>query len=270
LREVGTFANDSRAAKLLGIPQLKAEQSNGFTGGITGKLGHFEMSVDYYNIFVENRIVVTGTFSGDPNGSAVDREIYTILQQANAGLATFYVNAIDTRTNGLDVVLSYRQHLGKGLFSVDLAGTFSETKKEGDVHTPPLLQSKADIFFSETSRIVLEEISPREKVNLTLAYKLDKWNIFLRNVHFGPVTELASDPVDQQVYSPKIITDLSVGYDFSKRVQLTIGSNNILDIYPDKTINQNFVDNGRFVYSGSAYQFGINGRFVFAKLNFRL
>lgn len=270
LREVGTFSNDSRAAKLLNIPQLKAEQSHGFTGGVTGKVGRLEMSVDYYNIFVKNRVVVTGTFSGDPNGNAVDQEIYTILQQANAGLATFYVNAIDTRTRGLDLVFSYKQHLGPGLWSADLSGTFSKTKREGAVHTPPLLQSKADIFFSEASRIVLEELSPREKVNLTLGYKVGRWNVFLRNVHFGPVTELTDETKDQQVYSPKIITDLSVGYDFSKMVQLTIGSNNLLDVYPDKTLNPDFVDNGRFVYSGSAHQFGFNGRFVFAKLNFKL
>ena len=270
LREVGTFANDSRAAKLLGIPQLKPEQSKGFTGGITGKAGKLEMTVDYYNIFVKNRVVVTGTFSGDPAGSAIDQEIYTILQQANAGLATFYVNAIDTRTQGLDVVFSYKQQLAKGLLSVDLSGTFSKTKKEGAVHTPPLLQSKSDIFFSEGSRIVLEELVPREKVNLTLVYKFGKWNVFLRNVHFGPVTELADSPSEQQEYTPRIVTDLSLSYDFNKLVQVTVGSNNLLDIYPDKTLDPNYVDNGRFIYSGSAQQFGANGRFVFAKLNFRL
>jgi iron complex outermembrane receptor protein len=270
LREVGTFSNDSRAAKLLGIPQLKAEQSKGFAGGITGKIGKLEMSADYFNIFVKNRVVVTGTFSGDPNGSAGDQEIYTILQQANAGLATFYVNAIDTRSQGLDVVFSYKQNLGRGLLSADLSGTFSKTKREGAVHTPPLLQSKADIFFSESSRIILEELAPREKVNLTLNYRLGKFNVFFRNVHFGPVTELADDPKEQQVYASKIVTDLSVGYDFSKMVQLTIGSNNLLDVYPDKTLDPNYVDNGRFVYSGSAHQFGSNGRFVFAKLNFKL
>ncbi|MEJ7768745.1 MAG: TonB-dependent receptor [Chitinophagaceae bacterium] len=270
LREVGTFSNDSRAAKLLGMPQLKPEQSKGFTAGLTGKLGKLEMSFDYYNIFVKNRVVVTGTFAGDPNGSNVDREIYTILQQANAGLATFYVNAIDTRTQGLDIVLSYKERLGMGLFNVDLSGTFSKTKKEGAVHTPPLLESKSDIFFSESSRIVLEELAPREKINLTLGYKVGSWNFFLRNVHFGPVTELSDTPADQQVYSPKLITDLSISYAIIKTIQLTVGSNNLLDIYPDKTLSPDYVDNGRFVYSGSAHQFGANGRFVFAKVGFRL
>ena len=270
LTEVGTFSNDSRAAKLLGIPPLKAEQSKGIAGGITGKIGRLEMSADYYNIFVKNRVVVTGTFSGDPNGSPVDQEIYTILQQANAGLATFYVNAIDTRTQGLDVVFSYKQRFGKSLFNADLSGTFSNTRREGNVHTPPLLESKADIFFSESSRIILEELSPREKVNLTLNYKLGKWSVFFRNVHFGPVTELSDNKSEQQVYSSKIITDLSISYEFSPAVELIVGSNNLLDVYPDKTLDPNFVDNGRFIYSGSAHQFAATGRFVFAKINFRL
>jgi len=57
LREIGTLPNESRAAKLLRIPQLKAEQSEGFTAGLTGKLGKLKLSLDYYNIYVRNRIV---------------------------------------------------------------------------------------------------------------------------------------------------------------------------------------------------------------------
>lgn len=266
LKEIGTFPNDSRAAKLLGIPKLDAEQSKGFTGGLTGKAGKFTLSADYYNIYVKNRIVVTGTFTGDPDGSPAEQEVYKILQQANAGSATFYVNAINTRTQGLDFVLTYRDKLGNGTLNTDIAGTFSSTKREGDVHTPKGLESLSSTFFNEESRIILEEAAVREKISWTINYKLNNWNFFLRNVHFGPVSEIYGG----QTYSSKIITDLAISYGITRGVQLTVGSNNLLDIYPDKVKDKAIYDDGRYVYSPTVYQFGINGRFVFAKLSFNL
>jgi iron complex outermembrane receptor protein len=266
LKDIGTFPNDSRAAKLLGIPKLTAEQSKGFTGGLTAKAGKFSLSADYYNIYVKNRIVVTGTFTGDPAGTPAEQEVYAILQQANAGSATFYVNAINTRTQGLDFVLTYRDRIGNGTFNTDIAGTFSSTKREGDVHTPKGLETLASTFFNEESRIILEQAAVREKISWTLNYKLQNWNFFVRNVHFGPVYEIYGG----QEYSPKIITDLAVSYTITKGIQLTVGSNNLLDIYPDKVKDKALQDDGRYIYSPTVYQFGINGRFVFAKLNFTL
>jgi iron complex outermembrane receptor protein len=266
LKEIGTFPNDSRAAKLLGIPKLEAEQSKGFTGGLTAKAGKFSLSADYYNIYVKNRIVVTGTFTGDPNGTPAEQEVYQILQQANAGSATFYVNAINTRTQGLDFVLTYRDRLGNGTLNTDIAGTFSNTKRAGDIHTPKGLESLASTFFNDESRVILEEAAVREKVSWTINYKLKDWNFFVRNVHFGPVSEIYGG----QVYSSRIITDLSVSYAITRGVQLTAGSNNLLDIYPDKVKDKALFDDGRYVYSPTVYQFGINGRFVFAKLSISL
>ena len=94
--------------------------------------------------------------------------------------------------------------------------------------------------------------------------KLQNWNFFLRNVHFGPVYEIYGG----QEYSPKIITDLAVSYTITKGIQLTVGSNNLFDIYPDKVKDKALQEDGRYIYSPAVYQFGINGRFVFAKLNF--
>lgn len=199
------------------------------------------------------------------------QEIYTILQQANAGSATFYVNAINTRTQGVDLVLTFDDRWGSGFFHTDIAGTFSKTKRQGDIHTQKGLESLASTFFDEESRRILEEAVPREKINWTISYRLNNWNFFVRNVHFGPVTELYDDP--GQVYSSKIVTGLSICYDISKKVTLTVGSNNLLDTYPDKIDVSKYpdlYDDGRYLYSPTVSQFGNNGRFIFSKLTFKL
>lgn len=94
---------------------------------------------------------------------------------------------------------------------------------------------------------------------------------------------------EHPVWGGKIITDLSVGYNFNKNFKLTIGANNLFDIYPDKNygpatvktpsldasgnlvyVNTSTIDlsnQNQFVYSRNVSQFGMNGRFLFARVN---
>lgn len=79
-------------------------------------MGKFKLSVDGYFIRIDDRIIYTGSFTGSnaANASAQDKEIYELLQQANATSARFFANAIDTETKGIDVVLTYQDRLGAG------------------------------------------------------------------------------------------------------------------------------------------------------------
>ncbi|WP_228379090.1 TonB-dependent receptor [Chryseobacterium piperi] len=72
------------------------------------------------------------------------------------------------------------------------------------------------------------------------------------------------------VLNSRFVTDLSVGYDFNKNVALTIGSNNIFNVMPSKNplINSLTADN-QFVYSRQVSQYGIGGRFLFARVEFK-
>jgi iron complex outermembrane receptor protein len=114
---------------------------------------------------------------------------------------------------------------------------------------------------------------------LTNTLQVNKFNVFLRNVYFGKVTEATPDLLMQQDFSEKLVTDLSLGYNMSKSATLTVGANNLFDIYPDKAAqdlkpdvagDQNNRSNGRFDWSRRAQQFGIGGRFMFARLTFEI
>lgn len=267
--EVGTFSNDSRVAQLLGIPKLKQEISQNLSVGFTGNVGNkIKLTVDYYNILIKDRVVLTGQFQGGKD-TPQNIEIARLLAAANANRATFFTNAIDTRTQGVDIVTSYQSNLGKGNLRADLAATFAQTKLEGAVKTSPQLAGKEGVYFDETSRIFLESAVPRQKVNLTLNYKINKFSVFLRNVYFGSVQEATNTPENQQTFSAKTVTDLSIGYDIAKGTNFTIGANNILDIYPDMNSLAN-QGAGQFLYSRRSQQFGANGRYIFGRLNFAL
>ena len=270
--EVGTFSNNSRIARILGIPQLTEETSKSLSLGFTSRIPALNLSltVDAFQVDIDNRVVLTGTFDpGDGKTDAQKEELARLFAQANAEQANFFANSIDTRSQGVDVVLTHDWRFNGGTLKTSLAGIFSKTEKVGDVQTSPELVGLEDVYFDETSRIYLEEAVPRTKVNLTFNLSAGKFNAFLRNVYFGEVTEATNTVANQQVFSGKVVTDLSLGYQLAKAVNLTVGSNNLLDVYPDKNIEAN-QGSAQFLYSRRAQQFGFMGRFAFARLIFTL
>ncbi|MBA6154317.1 TonB-dependent receptor [Gelidibacter maritimus] len=283
-QEVGTFTNDSRAAQLLGIPQLKEEKSRSVSLGVTVKIPDANMNItlDGYFVGIDDRVVYTGQFKGPGTDSELDRLLY----QANATAAAFFANAIDTESKGLDLVITHNTNIGTNMvLKNDLAATFSKTKKVGPIKASRVLEDAGlvDTYFQENSRVYLEEAVPRTKINLSNTLSAGNFHFFLRNVYFGEVTEATSNVNLQQVFSSKVVTDLSVGYHVSDSFLLTVGANNLLDIYPDlakesitwtdangATQSGNNRSTGRFDWSRSAQQFGVAGRFLFARLSFTL
>lgn len=271
-QEVGTFANNSRAAKLLGIPDLKQETSKSVSVGLTSKIpdANLTITVDGYFVRINDRVVYTGQFSGPGTGTELDN----LLRQANATAASFFANAIDTESKGLDLVVTHKTTLGDNWrLKSDLAGTFSKTNQVGDINASQVLEDAGlvDTYFPEDSRVYLEEAVPRTKFNLSNSLTSDKMTFFLRNVYFGKVTEATTVIENQQVFSTKLVTDLSIGYKATDALTLTVGANNLFDIYPDRADAAfNNRSDGRFDWSRRAQQFGIGGRFLFARVSFSL
>ncbi len=268
--EVGTFSNDSRAAKLLGIPELKQETSKSVSLGFTAKMpdANLTFTVDGYFVAIDDRVVYTGQFAGPGTGTELDN----LLSQANASAASFFANAIDTESKGLDVVITHKANIGTNTrLKSDLAGTFSQTRQVGAIKASEVLEDAGlvNTYFPEDSRIYLEEAVPRTKMILTNNLTTGDWNVFLRNAWFGEVSEATANVANQQTFGSKLVTDLSFGYKASESLTLTVGANNLLDVYPDRAIEANR-SGGRFDWSRRSQQFGIGGRFLFARLSFNL
>jgi iron complex outermembrane receptor protein len=268
--EVGTFSNDSRAAKLLGIPQLKEETSRSISLGFTAKMpdANITVTIDGYFVGIDDRVVYTGQFAGPGTGTELDN----LLSQANASAASFFANAIDTESKGIDAVVTWDLVVAnKAKLKNTFSATFSKTKKVGDIKASRVLEDAGLVgtYFPEDSRIYLEQAVPRSKVNLTHNLASGNWNVFLRNVWFGEVSEATTNVANQQEFGSKLVTDLSFGYQATESLTLTVGANNLLDVYPDRAIEANR-SGGRFDWSRRSQQFGIAGRFLFARLSFKL
>ena len=276
--EQGTFTNDSRLANLLGIAELKEETSTSFSLGVTGKVPSLNLtfSIDGYLINIDDRIVYSGSF-----GPGTNAEVQAIFDAAGATSARFFVNAIDTRTKGLDIVISHKANLSDELrLTSDLAANFTETEVKA-LNVPAVVAAAGQTgnFFDAQEEAFLTRAMPRTKASLSNNLAFKNWNFLLRNTFFGEVEDpddFAGTPTinlhtvsADAVYGSSIVTDLTVSYELSKDINVSIGANNLLDVYPDEN-RAGGTSGDQFVYSRRTSQFGYSGRFLFARLNFKL
>ncbi|WP_106918089.1 TonB-dependent receptor plug domain-containing protein [Chryseobacterium aurantiacum] len=254
-------SNDSDLAKRVGIDQLKQETSVNGSAGFTFNTGKFTATIDGYYISVKNRIVLTGNFSRDELPPSVQAD-YPYIDQAQ-----FFSNAIDTRTKGIDVILSYNETLGSGKLTATLAGNYNNMEIT-KVNTSEQLAGKENIYLSQRERGFILASAPKTKINLNLNYKISRFNANLQLVRFDKVTLIGYDDAEQ-IYNPKVTTDVSFGYEFSKNLNLTLGSKNVFNRYP--TLQTTQVTTGNTESGGifDPVQMGFAGRQVFARLNFK-
>ncbi|OCA68426.1 outer membrane receptor protein [Chryseobacterium artocarpi] len=254
-------SNDSDLANRVGIAQLKQETSINGSAGFTFNTGKFTATIDGYYINVKNRIVLTGNFSRDDLPKDVQND-YPYIDQVQ-----FFANAINTRTKGVDVILSYNENLGSGKLTATLAGNYNDMEIT-KVNTSDQLKGMENTYLSPRERGFILASAPKTKVNLNLNYKINKFNANLQLVRFDKVTLIGYDDAEQ-VYNAKVTTDISFGYEFSKSFNLTLGSKNIFNRYP--TLQTTQVTTGNTESGGifDPVQMGFAGRQVFARLNFK-
>lgn len=273
--DVLTASNVSAASRALGIPKLKQERSESYAVGITSQpISRLELTLDAYQVDIRDRIVITGLFSS--TSPTIPADLREALRATGATQASFFYNAANTRTKGLELTANYKFPVAKGTFTITAAGVLSKTMLQ-QINTPPLLKGQEDVVISETEKARITTQVPQQKFTLMGIYSVGKFNFMARVVYFGEVTtasRLSATTFQYQTFKPKYITDISIGYKILPSLQFTAGVNNLFDIYPDKiddadpAIKRNLTSAGRTVYGG--VQNGALGGFAFARLSLNI
>jgi iron complex outermembrane receptor protein len=231
----GLINNVSTQAKLLGIPNLDAETSNNFTIGFGGKLANnFSFTIDYYNISVKDRIVL-GSEIGATGDAANPLDI--LLTNNNLSDVSFFSNAIDTKTSGIDVVLSKRNiELGSGKLDLNLSGNYTiQNERDGDVKDIPLVANAGQSVVNATQEALFFTSRPETKWILGANYDINKFGFNLNNTYFGKTTfkqQGMSDDLRTE-FTPKIVTDLGINYNATEKVTIALNVNNLLNVLPE-------------------------------------
>ena len=275
--EVGTFRNDSDAARALGIPELKEETAFNVSGGFVLKpLEKMWFTVDGFLIQIDDRIVLSGSFSSDKVSG---------LAAAGASSAQVFTNVAQTRTQGVDIAAGYLHAFdNESLFNLKVALTWADTEVIGEVDAPEILVGLEDTLFPSQERSMIEEWQPNTRINLSADYMIGDLTIGGALRYFGSYTVQEGSGTDpaRQTYGGKWLTDVQSNYQLNEGLSLTIGVNNLFDQLPDlneigqsrggtltDSTGQVIVDSpGVFTYSRRSAPFGFNGGLYYAKLSY--
>ena len=277
--DIRTFPVDTKEAQLLGARPLVPERSVNLSGGVAVEpLRGLGLTADYYRITIDKRIVLSDNFTG-----AAVQTLFT-----NAGLkgvsgGRFFSNAIDTRSNGVDIVANYDVTVGTRALVRLTSGYNHNTVKVTRVDsTPPELRAFQENLFGRIERTRIEKGNPRDNYFISESIEHGAFGFNVHSQRYGEVSIAGTTPTNatgtlDQTFAAKWITDLSASYTLRSRYSLTIGADNVFDVYPDRnlnpgdpaTVNGGISNFGIFPYNGIS-PFGFNGRFIYTRLSLGL
>ena len=265
-------SNHDPVTKAFGVPDLKEETSRNASIGLTARpLSNLSITADLYNITIDDRIVLSSRFT---NGDPTVAQILQPFENLGVNQAQFFVNAVDTETRGLDVVVAYTTDAADGKLTV--TGSTNLTKTE--VLNTNIPQEMADIFsggdlegvrttlFNREERNRLETALPREKGNLSLRYTRRNLSLFARANYFGAVEYRPTNSDNDETFEAKMLFDLNISFQIDPGVTIVVGANNVFNTFPDKHELAASYSNGNFPYSRRVTQFGMNGGYYYVNL----
>jgi iron complex outermembrane receptor protein len=283
--EILVSPNRSPVTEAFGIPQLKEETSLNVSGGFTARvMSNLSLSADYYRVRIEDRVVLSGLFNQDDMviGSTVEE----ILEEfPGVDGAQFFVNAVDTTTSGLDLVVDYTYRIPDGSVSATASANFTRTTVD-EVKVPQSVQERFDVvgpngeegeetvrtlFLGRDGENRLEDLLPRRKGTLGLAGKYRMLSGGVRANYFGPIVFRSAFDLEgglDERYGSEVTFDV----DFGVRVwdvRVGVGGNNVLNNYPDQSQQEGNRYFGSFLY-GPVTPYGIEGAFYYVRLEYTL
>ncbi|MFL5619536.1 MAG: TonB-dependent receptor domain-containing protein, partial [Gemmatimonadaceae bacterium] len=281
--DIKTFPANTPEAAALGASPLKAEKSRNVGFGIAAEpLSSVSLTADYYYIEVDDRIVLSNNFTGAAAVTALQN-----IGVTGVSGGRYFTNAIDTRTHGYDIIANYGLTFSTtSVLRLSAAYNWNRTRVTRVDTLPANLSGLKSSLFDRVEQARIELGNPENNLILGAAYTLARLGLNVRSQRYGQVTGFTSPtatsnafgPLDQ-TFSPKWITDVSASYTLG-RANVSIGADNVFDIYPDRNINNGNIatvatENGGtanfgiFPYSGIT-PFGFNGRFIYTKLSLGL
>ena len=263
--EITTFTPNDPVAVALGAKPLKAEKSTNFSLGAVMRLAPFSLTVDAYRINVRDRIVLSENLLSTAVRNYIVSQGFT-----GVGGGRFFINGVDTKTRGVDIVASAPWNAGAaGRFDFTLAGNFNRTEVTKVPTTAQLAAlNPAPVLFDRVNVLTLEKGQPKNKITASANWKLNQWGVTARATRYGEVLSPGTTQAFDFTLKAKTIVDLEARYAFTRQFSLAVGADNLFDQYsetlpPALNTTSNtpfsnytpFGNNGRYVYARATYSF---------------
>jgi iron complex outermembrane receptor protein len=278
--QAGTYPTTSPISQFYGATTLKPEKSTNYgLGLILQPADRLTVTVDGYRIDLKDRIGLRSAIVV----TAADIVAQPLLNAVGVnGQVQYFTNGFNTRTQGVDVVATYRTTLNEADLNFSLAYNYNKTEiKEFDLNVISLAQ-----------RIDAARLAPQHRAvfnanwslgGLSLNVRENYYSSFTSAQDYGVTVTTPATPTTpaqgfaNQVFGSKFTTDLELSYAFNDNYTLSIGAQNFTDEKPDRLKQSPTV----FVYpvtgstgDGQVYPraggpFGVNGGFYYAKFRIK-
>ena len=249
-REQGTVASTNPVALELGGRALDDERSHNWTFGFVAEMGNdTDLTLDWFRIDLYDRIALSANI-------AVDADLVRRLTDAGVAAAAdfqrirFFTNDYNTQTKGVDIMLTH-----------GFASRWGETDLLVGYNRTTTRVKRAEQASTLTREMAIERGVPGSRFSVGATHATDNWNFVARYNYFGSWFD-SDDGATQNGYGT---LDVSARYTASDRFSFSVGSDNVLDTYPDKANRS--PSSGRLYprYSPAGY----NGQLLYGRFEYR-
>jgi iron complex outermembrane recepter protein len=224
------------------------------------RFGALSITVDAYRIEVDDRIVLSENLT--------QANVRAFLQSqgfVGIGGGRFFINGVDTTTEGVDIIANYRTTTDFGTLAITLGANFNDTKVTKVPATPQLAAlNPAPILFDRINVLTFEKGTPDSKFTGSVDWTSGPFGATFRATRYGEVLSPGTTPALDIELEPRVLIDLEGRWNLSDNWRLTIGADNVFDVYPTKLPPLlNSTSNTPF----SNYSpFGRSGRYVYGRV----
>ncbi len=271
-----TAAAGSAFPRALGVDGLDIETSDSVSiGFVWSPTDTLLLTVDFYRISIDDRIVLGGLINRE--SVADNPAALAELDARGVNGISFFSNAVNTSTEGLDVILTYGAiSLFDGDLDVTFAGNLNDTNIDG--FNVPAGTSIDQIYPNET-RSFLTGGQPQERATLSFDWSRAAFKSVLRISYYGS-TEIDFFGANHigipgtrptSVVERAIPVDFSVACDVTENFTVVAGVDNVFNDRPDRLGTDevlHVISNGGFRYPIRAVPYGYNGAFPYLKVKF--
>ena len=271
----GQLAVNSDAARKLGATPLRPEKSHSYNLGLVAEpIDNLHVALDAYRIDIRDRIVQGGTYSGAAAIAALTGAGISLPSGLSSVSASYFANGVDTRTQGVDLVLNYATNFANGgRIDWDASANINNSKV-----TKIGIDGNGKVLLNAQQVGYLTTATPKNKLIVGGVWSKDALSVSLHATRYGRTATEATFYSGPNINStsvfnhienaPKTIADLEVRYTATKRLQLAAGANNLFDVYPSKVpaISRYL---GVYQYDTASAQIPFNGAYYYVRASYK-
>ncbi len=243
----GTIPPTNPVAVLKGGKQLTEEKSTNFSVGFVWDVtDNFNITADYFNIEVKDRITQSATKQVTPEDIAI-LQASGVTGAGDLSEFRFYTNDFDTTTQGFDVVATWAFDSSLGSTDLNLAWNYTDTEVD-----------KFSDVINRERKLELEKFLPNTRWYLTGVHTYGDFRLLARLSFYDEWTDPSNNPANDITFGKEYLLDLEAAYTFNDRYTVIVGAQNVLDNYPDKepralTLGYKYPEGSPMGFNGGFY-----------------